>query len=133
MRNKEKGSYKASKFFNVPETTLQRYVKEGQKSSSETLRTKLGRNQVLPCEVEKYRAQHCRLTERKIVYLTMADVMRLAYLLAVRNGIRNQFLREMKRLEGSGWKIFLLRHQEIPVITTECLHSQERGVSLLNQ
>jgi hypothetical protein len=40
--------------------------------------------------------------ERKIFDLTMADVLHLAYLLAVRNGIKNQFSREMKRLEGSG-------------------------------
>jgi hypothetical protein len=32
----------------------------------------------------------------------MADVMRLAYRLAVRNGIKNHFAREMKMLEGSG-------------------------------
>jgi len=33
----------------------------------------------------------------------MADVMRLAYQLAVRNGIKNPiFAREMKRMEGSG-------------------------------
>jgi hypothetical protein len=32
IRNKEMGSYKASKFFNVPQTTLQRYVKDRQKS-----------------------------------------------------------------------------------------------------
>jgi hypothetical protein len=36
MRNKEMGSsYKASRVFNVPQTTLQRYVKDWQESSSE--------------------------------------------------------------------------------------------------
>jgi hypothetical protein len=52
MRNKEIGSYKASRVFNVPQTTLQRYVKDQQKSSNETIETKLGRKQVLPCEAE---------------------------------------------------------------------------------
>jgi hypothetical protein len=51
MRKKEMGSYKASRIFNVPQTTLQRYVKDRQNSSSETGKTKLGRKQVLPCEV----------------------------------------------------------------------------------
>ena len=35
----------------------------------------------------------------------MADVMCLAYQLPVRNGIKSNFTRETKRLEGSGWKI----------------------------
>jgi len=32
IRNKEMGSYKASRVFNVPQTTLERYVKDRQKS-----------------------------------------------------------------------------------------------------
>jgi len=37
MRNKGIGSYKASRFVNVPQTTLQRYIQDWQKSSSEAL------------------------------------------------------------------------------------------------
>jgi len=41
--------------------------------------------------------------QRKFLGLTMADVMHLAYQLAVRNGIKkNNFAREIKRLEVSG-------------------------------
>jgi hypothetical protein len=43
MRNKEMGSYKASRFFNLPQTTLQPYGKDRQKSSSEAIKTKLGK------------------------------------------------------------------------------------------
>ena len=53
IRNKEMGSYKASREFSVPQITLERYVKERKKSSSETVKTKLGRKQGLPCEAEK--------------------------------------------------------------------------------
>ena len=42
MRNTAMGSYKASRIFIVPQTTLQRYVKDRQKSSSEAIKTKLG-------------------------------------------------------------------------------------------
>jgi len=42
IRNKEMGSYKASRVFNVPQTPLERYVKDRQKSSSETVKTKTG-------------------------------------------------------------------------------------------
>jgi len=61
-RNKEMGSYKASRIFNVPQT-LERYVKDRQKSSSETVKTKLGRKQVLPCEAGNGLAEHCLLME----------------------------------------------------------------------
>jgi len=35
VKNKEMGSYKASRFFNLPQTTLQRYVKTGRKTQVE--------------------------------------------------------------------------------------------------
>jgi len=96
------GSYKASRVFNVPQTTLKRYVKDRQKSASETVKTELGMEQVLLCEAESDLAERCLLIERKFYGFTVADVMRLAYQLAVRNGIKTNFAREMKRLEGSG-------------------------------
>jgi len=47
----------------------------------------------------------------------MADVMRLAYQLAVRNGIKNQFCKRNEK-NGRKWlRIFLSRHQEISVTT----------------
>jgi hypothetical protein len=79
--NKEMGSYKASRVFNVPQTMLQRYVKYRQKSSSEPVTTKLCRKQLLPCEAENDLAEHCLLMERKFIGLTMADVMCLTNLL----------------------------------------------------
>jgi hypothetical protein len=48
-------------------------------------------------------------------------------------GLKTNFAREIKRLEEKWLKNFLLRHKDISVTTTEVLHSQERGVSLLNQ
>jgi len=42
VRNKEMGSYKASRDFNVPQKTLERYVKDRQKSSSEAVKNKAG-------------------------------------------------------------------------------------------
>jgi len=64
--------------------------------------------------------------------LTMADVMCLAYQLAVRNGIKNQFYTRDEKTGRKLLKNFLRRHQEISVTTPEILHSQERGVSFLN-
>jgi hypothetical protein len=59
IRNKEMGSYKASRVLNVTKTTLECYVKDRQKRSSETVKIKLGRKQVLPCEAENDLAEHC--------------------------------------------------------------------------
>jgi len=42
IRNREMGSYKASTFFNIPQTTLECYVKDQQKSSSQTVKNKTG-------------------------------------------------------------------------------------------
>jgi len=130
IRNKEIGSYKAYRVFNVPQTTLQRYVKDRQKSSSDTVKTKLGRKQVLPCEGENDVAEYCLFIERRFFGLTMADVMCLAYQLAVRNGIKNQF-RKRNEKAGRKWlKNFLRRHPQITVRTPEGLSlSRVRGFS----
>jgi hypothetical protein len=61
MRNMEMGSYKVSRVFNVPQTTLECCIKHWEKSSNEAIKTKLNRKQVLPCEAENDRAEHCLL------------------------------------------------------------------------
>jgi len=40
IKNKEMDSYKASRVFNIPQTTLEHHVQDRQKSSSETVKTK---------------------------------------------------------------------------------------------
>jgi hypothetical protein len=67
LRNKDMGDYKASRIFNVPQTKLQRYVKERQESSSEVIKTEMGRKQVLLCEAEYNVAEHSLLMERKFL------------------------------------------------------------------
>ena len=122
------GSYKASRVFNVPQQTLECYVKDGQKSSSETVKTKLGRKQVLPCEAENDLAEHCLLTERKFFGLTMADVMRLAYQLAIRNWIKNKFCKRNEKAGRKWLKNFLRHHLQISFRNPEGLSpSRARG------
>jgi hypothetical protein len=43
IRNKEMGSYKASRIFNLAHATLQHYVKDQEKSSREAIKSKLDR------------------------------------------------------------------------------------------
>jgi len=56
--------------------------------------------------------------ERTFFYLVMADVMHLAYQLAVRNGIKNQFCKRNEKTGRKWFKNFLRHHQEISVTTT---------------
>ena len=58
------GSYKESRVFNVPQTTLECYVKDRKKSASATVKTKLARKQVLPCEAENDLAEQRLFMER---------------------------------------------------------------------
>jgi hypothetical protein len=128
IRNKEMSSCKASRVFNVPQTTLERYVKDRKKSSSETVKTKLGRKQVLPCEAESDLAEHCLLMERKFFCLTMADVMGLAFQIALRNGVRNQFCKRNEKAGRKWLKNFLHHHPQTSLRTPEGLSlSRARG------
>jgi len=68
------------------------------------------------------------LMERRFLGLTMADVMRLAYQLAVKNGIKNQFCTRNEKTVRKCLKNFLRRHKEISVRTLEGLSlSRARG------
>jgi hypothetical protein len=58
MRNKEMGSFTASRVFSVPQTTLGRYIIDREESPNEAIKTKLGRKQVRPCEAENEVAEH---------------------------------------------------------------------------
>jgi uncharacterized HAD superfamily protein len=68
MRNKEMNNYKASRIFNVPQTTLELYVKDREKSSNEAIKPKQGRKQVLSCEAENDLVQHWLSMERKFFW-----------------------------------------------------------------
>jgi len=66
--------------------------------------------------------------ERKFFGLTVADVIRLAYQLAVRNGIKNQFFKRSEKAGRKWLKNSLHRHPEMSVRTPEGLSlSRARG------
>ena len=54
-------------------------------------KTKLGKKRVLSCKVQNDLVEYCLFMQRKFLGLTMVHVVHLAYQLAVRNGIKNQF------------------------------------------
>jgi hypothetical protein len=127
------GSDKASRIFNLPQTTLrvERCVKDQTKRSTEAIKTKLGRKKVLPCEAENDLADHCIVIERLIFGLTIADVMRLACHFAVKNGIKTQFCKRNEKAGRKWLKNFLCHHLEISVKTPEGLSlSRARSFTL---
>ena len=84
--------------------------------------------QGLRCEAENYLAEHCLLMEKKFFGLTMADVMRLTYQLALRNGIKNRFCKRNEKAGRKWLKNFLRSHPQISVRTPEGLSlSRARG------
>jgi len=66
--------------------------------------------------------------ERKFIGLKLADVMRLAYQLAVRSGIKIQFCKRNEKAGRKWLKNFLRRHPQISVRIPEGLKlSRARG------
>jgi hypothetical protein len=98
-------SFKVNRFFNLPHTALRCCVKDRQKSTSQAIKTKLGRKQVFPCKAELSSA--LSFDRKKSFWLDSGRVMHLAYLIAVRNGIKSLFFNRNEETERKWLKNFL--------------------------
>lgn len=124
-RNGLMGFEKASKMYNVPKTTLVRYVRST-KHPSEVVETKMGRSTILPPQLEKALADHCIEMERRYFGLTRTDVRTLAYYLCKINRVENPFSKK-DGMAGRKWlKQFLARHKNLSIRKAEAL-SLARG------
>ena len=85
VKSKKMGYLRAAKHFNVPRTTLYRYVKKNKEIKKE----KLGRKAVLPPELEEELVQYLLTMESKFFGLTRKDVRSIAYQLAKVNKIEH--------------------------------------------
>jgi hypothetical protein len=85
------GYLKTSEYFDVPQTTLKRYVKQSLLSPTEEASTKLGRKPDFLPNPEADLTQHCLLMEERFFGITRADLRSLAYHLAVNNNLPNSF------------------------------------------
>lgn len=108
VRSKTMGYKKAVKMFGVPRTTLRRLVHDlGE--SEKIVEKPLGRKTVLPPNIEKKLVEYILLMEAKYYGLTRIDVRRMAYQLALKNNIPNNFTKE---IAGRSWlDLFLRRHK----------------------
>ncbi|KAJ4425741.1 hypothetical protein ANN_27937 [Periplaneta americana] len=105
VREKTKTLNEAARCFNVPKATLfKRDV-----DPNILVKEKLGRKPILPEKIEEELVEYCLLMESKFYGLARNDIRRIAYQLAVRNGIRNNFNDDMA---GRAWfDHFMNRHK----------------------
>lgn len=109
VKENEMGLKKAVKQFGVPKTTLQRFVKSSEPPDVLVTR-KLGRKPVLPAQLEEELISYLLVMESKYFGLTKLALRRLAYELAIKNGIDHGF---KNGIAGHTWfDNFLLRHKD---------------------
>ena len=110
-----KGSYKASRVFNLSQTTLQNYVKDWRESLSEAIKQNwVGRK----CLKENMIWLSSLLKDRKFLGLTMTDFVCLSYQLAVRNGIKTKMWLKINVIRK-----FLLQLLKVFTLKSEGFHS----------
>lgn len=96
--------------FSVPRTTLQRLCKSDL-TPEDAINIKLGRRTVLGEELERALAQYVLEMEAKFYGLTRKDLKRMAYSLAIQNGIKHPF---KNNVAGRGWlDLFLGRNKDV--------------------
>jgi hypothetical protein len=107
---KEMGYLKALKYFGVPQTAMEKYVKKERLTPTEETATKFGTNPVFPPNLEADLVQYCLLIREGFFGITKADLRRLAYRLTVTNNLPNSF-NVKNESAGKKWlKGILKRH-----------------------
>ena len=112
VREKKMGYKLASKTFQVPRATLKDYVKSDLSAEAVVEKT-VGRPPILTDRIEKLLVQYCLDMDNSFYGLSVADLRRLAYQLAIKNNLPHPFSMETKQA-GLKWKrLFLNRHPEL--------------------
>lgn len=108
VRNKTMGYKKAVKAFSVPKSTLKCLVNDSEQCLESLVSKPLGRKPILPPILEKKLVEYILLMESNYYGLTRMDVRRMAYQLALKNNIANNFRND---IAGRAWlDHFLKRH-----------------------
>lgn len=122
VRNKEMGYKAASKTFSVPRATLKDYIKKGEgKSAEELIGKSIGRKPVFSRELEAELVTYCKDMENHYYGLTLNDLRRMAFQLAIRNNVAHPFSFG-KKTAGRKWlRLFLQRHPTLSTRTPQSL------------
>lgn len=126
VREKQMGTLKASKTFNVPRGTLQRLSRETDKPLSAVVGKKLGRKPILGEELEAQLVSYLLQMEQRFFGCTIVDLRRIAYQLALKNGLQHTFTSESA---GRSWAdAFLERHKDLLSLRKPCGTSFARAL-----
>lgn len=111
VREKKLGYLKASKQFNVPRSTLFRFVNEKETSIEDLLNKKIGRKPVFNEKFENELVEYALKMENTLYGLTKTDMRRIAFQFAAKSEMPNPF---KNNIAGRYWLDgFLKRHKDI--------------------
>lgn len=114
VREKKMGYLKASKIYQVPRTTLFRLSQNTIVPAEKAATTRLGRKCILGENLEQELVDYVLRMEAKFYGLTMKDLRRLAFQLAVKNKLTHPFSED--GLAGRAWiDLFLKRHPNLSI------------------
>lgn len=126
VREKKMGTLKASKTYNVPRGTLRDLSKRIDESPSKLVVTKIGRKPVLGDILEKQLVNYLLYMEAKFYGFTLGDLRRMAFQLAVKNGVNHPF---KEGSAGRSWvDLFLQRHKDTLSLRKPCGTSFSRAL-----
>jgi hypothetical protein len=98
----------------VPTGTLERYVKDTSRSPEELVKVHLGRRNVLPSELEYKLLEYCIIMDQRYYGLRRQDIKRMAFQLAIRNGLKHPFNQEKSEVRKKLLQSFLKGIQYYP-------------------
>ena len=138
IRSQEMGSYKTSSVFSLPQTTLESCVTD-RESSRETIKQNWVRSKFFLVKENMvwlstvfWRKESFWVWQWQTSYASLTNFLQ-------ETELKTNFAREMKRLEGSGWKIsykvikkFQLQPLKIFILKNEGFHSWVSSWVFLN-
>nr|CAD7576217.1 unnamed protein product [Timema californicum] len=101
VRENKMGYLRAPRMYGVPKGTIERYAKDS-RSIGELLNVKLGKKPVLPQVLEEKLVQYCVQMDERFFGLRRSDIKRLAFQLAIQNGLSHPFCLG-KEAAGKKW------------------------------
>ncbi|XP_020290120.1 tigger transposable element-derived protein 1-like isoform X2 [Pseudomyrmex gracilis] len=135
VREQTKSVKDAARCFNVPEVTLRRKAAKTDVNLNILTNVKLVRKKPLfTPEMERTLIECCQLIEKKFNGLTRSDIKQMAYQMAIKNRISNQFHENMA---GSAWlDRFVNKYKELSVNNSTKLSNKTslvRNISFNNE
>ncbi|KAI4466219.1 helix-turn-helix psq domain [Holotrichia oblita] len=91
INERKMGLKKTSKVFQVPRSSLQRFLRKTNSDAQKVIQTQLGRKLALGRELEEQLVEYILSMEALYYGFTRKDISKMAFTLAMRNGISHAF------------------------------------------